>query len=108
EAYRGLLMTGRHPVAFLYLDLPPDRVDVNVHPTKAEVRFRDPEAVSRLVLEAVRDRLRAEDLTAKLRGPAAPVRPQPSAARVTAGPAGGQPKVPVPAPPLPEMRPLFP
>src|SRR5262249_48776464 len=41
EAYRGLLMTGRYAVAFLFLDLPADHVDVNVHPTKAEVRFRD-------------------------------------------------------------------
>ena len=41
EAYRGLLMTGRYAVAFLFLEMPPDQVDVNVHPTKAEVRFRD-------------------------------------------------------------------
>ncbi len=108
EAYRGLLMTGRHPVAFLYLDLPPDRVDVNVHPAKAEVRFRDPEAVSRLVLEGVRDRLRAEDLTAQMRGPGAPIRPQPSAARVTTGQTEGRPNVTVPAPPTPKVLPLFP
>jgi DNA mismatch repair protein MutL len=69
EAYRGLLMTGRYAVAFLFLELPPDQVDVNVHPTKAEVRFRDPHGVHQLVLTAVRDRLRAADLTAKIRMP---------------------------------------
>ncbi len=41
EAYRGLLMTGRFPVCFLKLDLPAQQVDVNVHPTKMEVRFLD-------------------------------------------------------------------
>ena len=58
EAYRGLLMTGRYAVAFLFLELPPDQVDVNVHPTKSEVRFRDGQALYRLVLATVRDRLR--------------------------------------------------
>src|SRR5262249_20423426 len=63
EAYRGLLMTGRHPVAFLFLDLPTDAVDVNVHPSKAEVRFRDPAGLAELVLQAVRRRLQARDWT---------------------------------------------
>src|SRR5205823_10973518 len=67
EAYRGLLMTGRYAVVFLFLELPPDQVDVNVHPTKAEVRFRDSQAVYHLVHNAIRERLRAEDLTARLR-----------------------------------------
>jgi hypothetical protein len=48
EGYRGLLMTGRYAVAFLFLDMPPDLVDVNVHPTKVEVRFRDSHAVYHL------------------------------------------------------------
>src|SRR5262249_40902911 len=69
EAYRGLLMTGRYAVTFLYVELPPDLVDVNVHPTKAEVRFRDPQALHHLVYTAVRERLRAENLTARLQVP---------------------------------------
>ena len=69
EGYRGLIMTGRYAVAFLFLELPPDQVDVNVHPTKAEVRFRDAQALYSLVLATVRDRLRAENLTARIRPP---------------------------------------
>src|SRR5688572_21195752 len=41
EAYRGLLLTGRYPIAFLRLEMPVESVDVNVHPTKLEVRFQD-------------------------------------------------------------------
>ncbi|MCI0637548.1 MAG: DNA mismatch repair endonuclease MutL [Gemmataceae bacterium] len=70
EAYRGLLMTGRYAVAFLFIELPPDQVDVNVHPTKAEVRFRDGGAVYSMVLGAIRQRLNAANLTARLRPPA--------------------------------------
>jgi DNA mismatch repair protein MutL len=70
EAYRGLLMTGRYAVAFLSLDLPPDHVDVNVHPTKVEIRFRDSGAMHQLVLAAVRERLRAANLTPRLQPPA--------------------------------------
>jgi DNA mismatch repair protein MutL len=84
EAYRGLLMTGRYAVAFLFLELPPDLVDVNVHPTKAEVRFRDAQALHHLVFSTVRQRLRAENLTARLQvsstlEPTGAVRPQPTA-----------------------------
>ncbi len=54
QAYHTLLMTGRFPVAVLMITLPPEDVDVNVHPTKAEVRFRDPDAVFSAVQRAVR------------------------------------------------------
>jgi DNA mismatch repair protein MutL len=69
EAYRGLIMTGRYPVWFLFVELPPDAVDVNVHPTKAEVRFRDGQAVFHMVLAVVRDRLRSLNLVPKLIAP---------------------------------------
>jgi len=53
QAYTGILERGRQPEAFLFLRVPPSEVDVNVHPAKAEVRFRDTQLVFRLVLRAV-------------------------------------------------------
>lgn len=69
EAYRGLLMSGRYAIGFLYLQLPPDQVDVNVHPTKAEVRFRDSQALYHLVRGAVKRALAANNLTPRLQVP---------------------------------------
>lgn len=54
EAYRGLLMIGRQPVAFLFLEVPAEIVDVNVHPTKTEVRFADSQALFRQLLSMLR------------------------------------------------------
>ena len=49
-AYQDLLARDRHPVAALFIDLPPDEVDVNVHPAKTEVRFRDAALVRGLIV----------------------------------------------------------
>lgn len=62
EAYRGLTEPGRHPAAILLLEVPPGDVDVNVHPTKSEVRFRDGGRIHGLVLSAVREKLLGSDL----------------------------------------------
>ena len=67
EGYRGLMMVGRHPVAFLFLELPPGEVDVNVHPAKSEVRFHQPQAIHQLIFGAIKDRLRREELVPPLR-----------------------------------------
>lgn len=63
EAYRGLTEPGRHPAAVLMIDIPPHDVDVNVHPTKTEVRFRDGGRIHGLVLSTVREKLLGSDLT---------------------------------------------
>ncbi|MBU0678884.1 MAG: DNA mismatch repair endonuclease MutL [Verrucomicrobia bacterium] len=57
EAYRGLLAKDRHPVLFLFIDMDPSLVDVNVHPTKKEVRFRHPGTVRDALVEGVRKSL---------------------------------------------------
>lgn len=59
QAYRGLLMVGRFPIVVLFIQLPLEMVDVNVHPTKAEVRFADRERVFSAVQRAIRRALLA-------------------------------------------------
>jgi DNA mismatch repair protein MutL len=54
QAYHTLLMTGRYPVAVILVDVPPEDVDVNVHPAKAEVRFRDADGVFSAIQRTVR------------------------------------------------------
>ncbi len=59
-AYRDLIPRDRHPIAALFLQVPLDEVDVNVHPAKTEVRFRDASAVRGLIVGAIRAALDAE------------------------------------------------
>jgi DNA mismatch repair protein MutL len=63
HGYEGLLTRDQYPVAFLFLSMDPAEVDVNVHPAKTEVRFRDGDRVHRLVERAVRDALVAANLS---------------------------------------------
>jgi DNA mismatch repair protein MutL len=69
EAYRGLLMVGRYAICFLRLEMPPDAVDVNVHPTKLEVRFRDGGEVYARLLQMLRTRFLSTNLTARVPPP---------------------------------------
>jgi DNA mismatch repair protein MutL len=68
EAYHTALMRGRFPIAFLFVEVEPGAVDVNIHPTKREVRFRDEYAVRAAVTTAVRRALEPQ-------AAAAPVQP---------------------------------
>ncbi|MGI9014915.1 MAG: DNA mismatch repair endonuclease MutL [Phycisphaerales bacterium] len=63
EAYRGLIEPGRWPTLVLFIEMNPRMVDVNVHPAKAEVRFRNQTLIHGIVMSSVRERLRAADLT---------------------------------------------
>ncbi|MEX0642150.1 MAG: DNA mismatch repair endonuclease MutL, partial [Pirellulales bacterium] len=65
EAFRGLLLTGRFPIAFLQIEMPPEEVDVNVHPTKLEVRFQDGGRIYGQLLSTLRTRFLSTDLTAR-------------------------------------------
>ncbi len=65
EAYRGLLTSGRYPIAFLSLTMPPEMVDVNVHPTKLEVRFHNSSSLYSQLLSTLRAKFLATDLTVR-------------------------------------------
>jgi len=69
EAYRGLLDPNRHPVAFVFIDMPYEAYDVNVHPTKVEVRFFQSSLVHSQVQGVLRETLLAQDLNVQGRLP---------------------------------------
>jgi DNA mismatch repair protein MutL len=70
-AYRDLIARDRHPIAALFVEVPLDEVDVNVHPAKTEVRFRDPAAVRGLIIGGLRNALDQESQRSAAREQAA-------------------------------------
>jgi DNA mismatch repair protein MutL len=74
EGYHTALMKGQFPVTFLFVDLDPAAVDVNVHPAKREVRFRDPNSVREAVVATVRRTLESgrDDWQQQFRAPVVP------------------------------------
>ncbi|MCH2161803.1 MAG: DNA mismatch repair endonuclease MutL [Phycisphaerales bacterium] len=70
EAYRGLIEPARHPTAILFVQMDPTRVDINVHPAKTEVRFRDDRLLHSIVRRGIQERLEAADLVPSLSIPA--------------------------------------
>ena len=78
EAYRGLVMIGRHPISFLFLETAPDAADVNVHPTKSEVRFRDGAGLYRQLLGTLRTEFLKRDFEQRFHLPGDPAK-QPDA-----------------------------
>ena len=110
EAYHGLLMSGKHPIAVINIWLPAQEVDVNIHPTKSEVKFRNEHLVFSAVHRAVRQALvekmpvpRIEEVAVAYEPPSRPgqVFPPPAQVRL-ASPAPWAPEVPTS--PLPVLR----
>jgi DNA mismatch repair protein MutL len=97
RAYRSTIPQGVYPSIFLFLDVPHAEVDVNVHPAKAEVRFRDRVGVERLIEEAVRGALAGIDSTPTIGLRAevsyAPVGPAPGLVREAEVPRAAEPSL---------------
>lgn len=92
EAYRGLMEHSRYPTSVVMLEMSPEAVDVNVHPAKAEVRFRDSGHVHSVVHRAVKDALRKADLTPMVGSFGRSVSPLESLLGAGTHAAGGEPK----------------
>ncbi len=85
EAYRGLLLVGRQPICFLRLEMPAEQVDVNVHPTKQEVRFQDSGRLYSQLLGTLRSKFLTTDLRARGGSPGLPRSPDEEATSAAAG-----------------------
>ena len=95
EAYKGYTMQHRFPICALYLDIAPDRVDINIHPTKSEVRFTNTADVRELIIAAVREVLAGGGLVEQVSVPE-PVGQTERAVRMPAGKKAETPKTNAP------------
>jgi len=66
SAYNTLIPHNRFAICFLYIDIPSNKVDVNIHPAKTEIRFRDEKQISNLVYKSLRDKLLKTNLIPKV------------------------------------------
>jgi DNA mismatch repair protein MutL len=103
-AYRDLIARDRHPIAALFLQVPLDEVDVNVHPAKTEVRFRDTAAVRGLIIGGIRSALDAESHRSAAREQAAAPVVWTTSEQIVGTPASAPQPVPQG---VREQRPLF-
>ena len=74
EGYRSVLPHGVYPVAFLFVEIPLEEIDVNVHPAKTEIRFRRTEAVKDVIAEAIRNALATAGIRPEVSEPVTPQR----------------------------------
>ena len=72
EGYRTLVMKHRHPVVILFISINPEAVDVNIHPTKLQVRFESEELEYNEVLKAIKDTLKSHELITEAKIPSPP------------------------------------
>ncbi len=94
EGFRGAVADGLHPAAWIWIDLEPHLVDVNVHPAKREVRFHRPIDIREVIVEAVTAALRPKEVLPLTRTPAA--EPAPQFTRTWPAPAAVQRSFPMP------------
>ncbi|MFC2022356.1 DNA mismatch repair endonuclease MutL, partial [Chloroflexota bacterium] len=114
EAYHGLLMQGKHPVAIINISLPANEVDINIHPTKTEVKFQNERTVFSAVQKAVRRALielapvpKIEEVATTYGAPSEPSWALWTSAKSSQVPTSSPPVVqPTPAFSLPALRPL--
>ena len=112
QAYHGLLMVGKHPVAIINISLSPGEMDVNVHPAKTEVKFRSEQTVFSTVQRAVRQTLieltpvpKVEEVRALYQASSVPAQMLWPSGRGGAGPTDSLPEAPqTPASSLPALR----